>query len=343
MSRVPFQVKLGCWFMLGCWSAGLAEVVSGASPFVFASPWGLLITVPLYLLHAIVLVTVVHWLSGRLTFGSLYLAGALFGLYEAYLTKVIWTPTWEPIPVQLAGIYPFETGLLVLLWHPLMAFVAPILLTETTATRSRLAVAGLPHRVRRLLATRPLATVGSGLAAMALVQGALSTDPATTLVGNLLAIGVLAGTIGTWRRRVGVATYSFPELLPDRRELAGLGLLLAGLYVGLGAFLRPEVLPGFGAQATVWILYLGFGGLLVLRLRRDRMLGESPSPPGVSVPGRAMMAAGVAFLVLAGLASVVLSPVALLVFVGMYGSSVVLGGYLLITIGRSVVVPRAKA
>lgn len=342
MAPAPLRTKLGCWLLLGCWSAGLAEVLSGSSPFVFATPWGVLVTLPLYLLHAVFLAGVVHRVSGRLEFGSLYLAGGLFGLYEAFVTKVIWAPTWDPVPVRVAGIYPVETALLVLFWHPLLAFVVPVLVVESTATRSRLAYAGLPDRVRSTLSRHPRRTVGAALVAGATVQGALSADPLTTFGGNLVAVLVLAVGAVAWRRRVGASTYSLPELLPDRGQLAVLAVLLAGLYVGLGALLRPEFLPGPAAQATVWGLYLVVGGLLVLRLRRDRLDVDSAVVPGAPVPGRPFGTAAAAFLVLALVASVVVRPVAPDVLVVLLVSAVAIGAVVFGGVARSVVAPRAN-
>ena len=49
-------------------------------------------------------------------------------------------------------------------------------------------------------------------------------------------------------------------------------------YVALGAILRPETLPGIGAQATVWVLYAFFGLLLYLAVRRSRDVDMSKEP-----------------------------------------------------------------
>ena len=65
-----------------------------------------------------------------------------------------------------------------------------------------------------------------------------------------------------WRRWTRGHVFELPALLPNGRELAVLAALLATQYLGLGALLTPELLPGLGAQASIWLLYLGFGALL---------------------------------------------------------------------------------
>lgn len=322
MGPSPRRTKLAFWLLLGLFSAALAEVVSGSSPFVLFTPWGLLVTLPLYLLHAVFLAGVVYRYSGALRLGSLYLAGGLFGLYEAYLTKVLWAPTWEPIPVRVGGVHVFETALLVLLWHPLFAFVLPLLLAETLCTRSRLVLGGLPTRVRAALGDRRVA-YGS-LLLPAAFQGAVVPGAVTALLSTVGTSAALVLGVVVWRRRVGADRYAIGELLPAGRELPALGGVLAAMYVALGIGLRPEQLPGIGAQATVWLLYLVFGSLLVLRLRRDRMVGRTAAASR-RVPLRTVATFAAVYVLAVGASSLSLRPVAPALFVGLYVVTLVVG------------------
>lgn len=74
--------------ILGCLSCFFAEVVSGSYPYPFTTPWGLLSVFPLYTLHTLVLASLVYR-RGRPRFSTLYQAGCVFGMYEAYVTKVL--------------------------------------------------------------------------------------------------------------------------------------------------------------------------------------------------------------------------------------------------------------
>jgi len=81
------------WVLWGAISVILTEVVSFSSPFPFFTLWGVLVVFPLYTLHVLVL----SWLifrPKRLNLNILFLAGALLGMCEAYVTKVLWKPTW---------------------------------------------------------------------------------------------------------------------------------------------------------------------------------------------------------------------------------------------------------
>ena len=324
----PRRHRLAFWLLLGLFSTAIPEIVSGSSPFVLLSPWGLLVTLPLYLLHAVFLAGVVYRYSGALRLGSLYLAGALFGLYEAYLTKVLWAPTWEPIPVRVGGVHVFETALLVLLWHPLLAFVVPLGLAETLGTRSRLAVGGCPPRVRAALGDRRV--VFGGVLVLGAFQGAVAPDSGTAPLSAAGTAVVLVIAVVAWRRRVGEGRYAVCELLPAGRELVVVGVLLAAMYVALGLGLRPERLPGVRAQATVWLLYLAFGTLLFLRLRRDRRTRRTavavrrvPIPTPTPIPTVATFAA--VYVLAVGASSLLLSPFATAAFVGLYVATLVVG------------------
>jgi hypothetical protein len=93
VAAVPLRVRLVFWALMGALSVVFAEVVACSTPFPFIHPWGVLVVVPLYSLHTLVLAPLVfRRRMVRLT--SLWLAGAIFGLYEAYVTKVLWHPGW---------------------------------------------------------------------------------------------------------------------------------------------------------------------------------------------------------------------------------------------------------
>ncbi len=72
----------------------MAATTSSRLPFVTLQGWIML--VPLYGLHALL----GGWLvmrASRVTWPVVYLPGVLFGLYEAYITKVLWDPTWSKV------------------------------------------------------------------------------------------------------------------------------------------------------------------------------------------------------------------------------------------------------
>ena len=269
-TQIPKRYKWFFWLILGVLSTSFAEVVSGSDLFPFFHVLGLLVELPLYTLHILVLACMVfHY--GRPRFSTLFIAGAIFGLYEAYITKVLWNPPWDEM-FNVGGIALFEVPVLVLWWHPFMAFIIPLLVGETIFTGSRETLNALPKRARRLLTTRKgcilLAALGGTF------QGANSPSPGLVLLSGVGTAGVLGLLLVLWRRAGRGQTYTIHDLLPNRREFCVLLALLLVLYLLTGFFLRPEALPGLFPQMVIWLLYAVFFTLLYLNLRKSRQVEE---------------------------------------------------------------------
>jgi len=178
----------------------------------------------------------------------------------------------------VGGVAVVETALLVLFWHSFLAFIVPLFLAETVLTSSREMFSYAPDWAKRLLTSSKTQMLGY---ALALCSGLFSSQGAPTVL-HALASGVISSVflmalIRFWMRRGGTR-YSFRDLLPGPRGSRFLLVLLLLDYVALGAILRPEALPGIGAQATVWVLYAFFGLLLYLAVRRSRDVELSAKP-----------------------------------------------------------------
>jgi len=120
------------YVLLGTLSMLFAEVFSGASTTWFISPWGLLLTFPLYLGHVLFFWWLAHR-TKRCTLVHLYLFGMLFALYESWVTKVLWAGYFYQPGVGMGsflGVGSGEYVMLVLFWHPVMSFILPILVYE---------------------------------------------------------------------------------------------------------------------------------------------------------------------------------------------------------------------
>jgi hypothetical protein len=274
--RPSRQARYFSWIIIAAISFFFAEIISGASMITSFAPgavifqvvWSLLITIPLYGLHTLVLA----WLVGRfgkLRLYTLFLAGAIFGLYEAYITKMIWLPTWAGDP-YFAGVSVIGTLVLVLWWHPLMSFFVPLFVSEGVLARSREMLAGLPGPLRGLFSTkkRAYAAIFAFLAFCGFFQGMVSPSPVFSIF-NTLAVGlVIAFLLHEYRRR-GYQRYEFRQLLPAGKEVVVLIVLLLAVYLFGIVFIRPEALPGVGSQLTVWLLYAFFAILLAFSLRKS--------------------------------------------------------------------------
>ena len=80
------RMRVFFWFILGSLSLLFAEVVSGSQIYAFFTLANWLMVFPLYTLHTLALWTLV-FRYGRGRFRALFPAGAIFGLYEAYIAR----------------------------------------------------------------------------------------------------------------------------------------------------------------------------------------------------------------------------------------------------------------
>ena len=111
------------WIVLIC-----AEVFSGASLRMgLWHPWTLVVTYWLYFAHFF-LFTTLAVRTGRTSLWSLYLWGVLFGLYESWLTKVIWYGYSGDGKFVMGSIgpYGFSEISMVFLFHPVASFLLPL-------------------------------------------------------------------------------------------------------------------------------------------------------------------------------------------------------------------------
>jgi len=313
MSDPTTGQRVGFWLLLGLTSTAFAEVLFPTTAFDPATM--VLFAVPVYLLHSVVLAAVVYR-ADRVSYPTLYLAGVLLGLYEAYVTKVLWAPLGDRPAVEVGGVYVFETVGLVLFWHPVVAFLLPVVVVETVATASdrslRPPLAG--HRY-----SRPL--VIALLFYLLLFQGALG-GPLRALLGNAVALSLLVVAVLAWRR-TGGHTHDMRALLPDGRPLGVLAVCLVGVSVALGALIRPEALPRRPVpHFLILSMYLVAGGLLAVLLRGDRIPSQGVS---VRVTWRRILTGAGVIVLASPLLGVVGVPFAVLVFLSYYAVGVGVG------------------
>lgn len=301
--------KFAFWILIGMFSVAFVEVPAGSTMFPFWTIWGVLVVLPLYLLHSVFLAAVV-FRFGRPDFWTLYSAGTLFGMYEAYITKVLWISFMPTGPfLTVGGIALFETILLVLFLHPLLAFVVPMLFTERLCTSSSEIAEGLPVRVRESVRKHPKTWIGLLMALLGFMQFVNSPSVLFSFLsgaGNCLLLGLALG----WWRRSGGARYSLRELLPGPKGLRNFGIVLLCWYGFWGTAIKHEAIPSvIPGQLTIWLLY---AGLLVVFLKCLRGPGgQTSGPPAIPAPiftfsWRGFFLAGVVATVVTTLARAVL-------------------------------------
>lgn len=257
------------WLILAALSTFFAEVFSGSDMFPFFSAWGLLVVVPLYGLHTILLAHLVYR-TEEPRFPSLVFAGLIFGLYEAYLTKVLWAPPWGN-PVIIAEVAPIETLVLVTWWHCWFSFIIPLLVAEKLLTNSTSLGRSLPGKLGGFLNS------WAGLAAVMVFGGIFqsinSPSVGQSLLSGLSTTAVLAGLAILWKRVTRWQIYPMKDLLPDQKQFKWLLIPAGFMYLVMGVLIRPEALPGLMGHLIIWILY-GISFYLLFKNQN----GPAPEP-----------------------------------------------------------------
>lgn len=264
------------WLILAFLSSFFAEVISGSFPYPFVHPLGLVMVVPLYGLHTLVLASVVFRL-GRPRTSTLFIAGCIFGMYEAYITKVLWNPPWETVAdptFRLGGVAVVELGVISFCWHPFMAFIVPLAMAVLLTSSPGLMEA-MPGVLGRWLRGGQRRTLLALAIWGGLVMGS-QVDPATAVLANGVALAVLFLLVRRFWDLTG-GRYTMEQLLPDRRETMWLMGALLAFYAVTGPLMRSDALPGAVPQLIVVAIYAVL--LLALKASLDRGAREGPVAP----------------------------------------------------------------
>ncbi|MBL4874320.1 MAG: hypothetical protein JKY41_13275 [Rhodobacteraceae bacterium] len=263
MENPAFKTKLLFWLMLGIFSTFFAEVISGSTPFPFLpinGVWGILMVTPLYTTHILVFAYLVYR-CGKPRFHTLYLAGALFGMYEAYATGVLWAGWGDPPPILLFEVGVIETLVLVAFWHPVFAFILPVILGETVLTRdagSTIDVARLTTRkslIMLAVAAGVFQSINMGSVEMALSVGGVN-------------LTIVAALILFWRKR-GLNRFSMQQLLPNKTQFRWILGVMISQYLFLG-MLSAGKYPDMAGHIAVLALYILLTILFIKSLKISR-------------------------------------------------------------------------
>ncbi len=273
---MKFRHRIFFWFLLAVFSTFFAEVTVGSAPLVFFKPAGWLLTVPVYGLHILVLAPLVIRTGRVPSWQTLYLAGTIVGLYEAYMTKILWSPTWNPASLKLAGVAVAETLMLVFFWHPVMAFMVPLIFSERFLNLEPAIIPGLGNGWTERLTSFKFYILSGALAGV--VLGTFLADQGMALQICLLNGSLIAVFLMGWNASTRGLKFKCIDLFPGEISWRVFILLLLIDFALLGIFIRPEAVPSWNNQLTIWGMY---GGLAFLTLRA-RSKQPLLAPPGQS-------------------------------------------------------------
>ncbi len=251
------RLKFVLLLLLSLTSMFFAEVISGSTKFPLYEVWGWIAIIPLYGLHTIILLYIITKYTGnkKVLFSTLYFAGVIFGLYEAYLTKVLWVGLMDD-SIIILNISIMETIVLIFLWHPILSFIIPSIVFEAFLTNSNTLFEGLPQKFKKMIKNKKSRVI------LFLTLGAFlsfnSLGPVETLLsGFTTALPIIL--IYYLLRKKGVhKQYSLEKILPTKPQFIICVFLLSVMYLIMGLFIQPEALT-LNNQLSIWVLYLVFG------------------------------------------------------------------------------------
>ncbi len=217
--------------LFGVLSIICAEVFSGSAPLWMWDLWGLLGVLPLYWGHGLILWNIALRFR-KTSVIHLYILGIIYGLYESWMTKVIWAGYMGQDP-QFGQILGFAIGeflVIALFWHAIFSFIIPLFVTQILGSSE----GQFAFTKQRKAFFVIIVIIGS----MFLTKG-LWYDPGATLLA-VASNGFLLGLAFLLTRKRHPEGFSLESL---RLGKAGLGITIAYtlfLYVFLFFTLLPE-------------------------------------------------------------------------------------------------------
>jgi hypothetical protein len=279
-----FVTRLIQFLLIGTLSVFFTEVFAGSSPLWFVNWWGILVVFPLYFMHLMFFLNVAIR-TRRTSVGHLYLFGVLIGLYESWITKVLWVgypSIREPLMGTFLGIASLEFSVLVFFWHPVFAFVLPIFVFEAlTLSSSQDQVrdkileshfSSLRRSKQVLLLMAFFIVLGAGFLSLNTGHNAVVADAAvlgnTVLVSSLFLLA-----------RKKPDSFSIHSLRLGKKGLAFTVTYLFFLYTLSFLFLEPQHIPDKPLPILVIVVFYALMGLLIKLSPVDKAVSDrSPIP-----------------------------------------------------------------
>lgn len=256
-----------------------AEVFSGASLRLgLWHPWTVLVTYWLYFAHFFFLATLAIR-TGRTSLSSLYLWGVLFGLYESWITKVIWHGYNGDGKFVMGSIgpYGFSEISMVFLFHPVVSFILPLAVTCLLCPSLRGLFPQLAWFTGKSKGARIVQVYL--VLSFAPVMGMNSGGPINLAANLAVAITLFAALWGLARPTLAAAD-GWRIVAFGRWGFSGLCVYLALLYGVTYVALRPAGLPSVAVQLFTFVFYaIAVAGLWLHR-------GRQPLPEAVARPER---------------------------------------------------------
>ena len=267
-----------------------AEGLSGSSIHIgFWNPWTLVVTYWLYFAHFFFFTTCAIR-TGKMGLPALYLWGVLFGLYESWITKVIWSGYEGDGKFALGHIGPFGYAeiSMVFLFHPVVSFLLPLCILGCIAPTYRRAFPELAWFMGRSRGASWIQLYSA--IAFVSVMALLSGGPIILLM-NAAFVSVVGYFLWTVSKKTLANAEASAVLAFGNRGMLGLVVYLALLYGVAYVKLRPDDLPSVGVQLFTGMFYaITIGGLVAARrATNEPVLTDDTTPWPISLRTAALL------------------------------------------------------
>ncbi len=317
--------------LIGILSVTFAEVFSGSAPLWFIDPWGIFVVLPLYWFHTLILLNLAYRFN-RTTLPQLYLWGVIFGLYESWMTKVIWGGYMDSTP-QFGTVLGFAIGefmIIALFWHAIFSFIVPILIYEILVLDS---VSNEPTRIIPSHYSFLRKTSGNRawmLFVFVVGAGFLSMSFTLEITGVLISLGLSFIMVAGFHQIINAkgVHISIQSLILSKKSLSIVTVLLLLLYIFLLVIVLPERIPGL----LTLLLTIGFYGFIIMLIWISPVDYIKPSPsilPGEALSFRTVYIGFIISLLLSVIFGIFIE-ISLLIFTLVYLGMMIGGPILLI-------------
>lgn len=244
-------------------SIALAEVSIGSQPWGLLMPLNWVLLVPVYGCQVLLLAVIVFRVNPRPTLTALWCAGVVMGLYEFYITHVLWDQPWDEV-VNYGLVEWASLVVIAGFWHPFVATIAPLVLAEQVLVERPTLLGLFPRWVRE---PRPWALAIAAVVAGVAAGGLYAARPWWEAPAALGLTALAVGLVVRWARHrapVGHLT----DALPRGGGVVALVVIVSVLFavfIVIANTTQPEPLE---RQAFAVACYAFFVGLAATNLRR---------------------------------------------------------------------------